>query len=76
MKAEKWRGSSVGGFEVLLYKNGQAMPRSSYQSRAYFYMDGEWKWSYWDDGDVDSSIHKYNVANGVEIKEVEVQFYD
>ena len=75
VEAEKWRGGSVGGFEVLLYKNGQLMDRNSYQSRAYCYMDGEWKWSNWDNGEEASEMmHKYPVSNNVEIQKVEVKF--
>lgn len=76
VEAEKWRGSSVGGFEVFLYKNGQQMDRYSYESRAYFKMDGEWKWSNWDSGEASYNQHRYPVTNDVEIKEVEVRFYD
>lgn len=73
LEAEKWRGSSVGGFGVWLYKNGQLVDKDSYLSRAYFYMDGEWKWSEWGNGE-GANYHKYPVSNGVEIKEVEVKF--
>ena len=73
LKAEKWRGTSVGGFEVSLYKNGQLMDRSSYQSRAYFDDGTGWKRSDWDDGEEDSTLHKYPVANDVDISKVEVR---
>lgn len=73
LKAEKWRGTSVGGFEVSLYKNGQLMDRSTYQSRAYFDDGTGWKWSDWDDGEEDSTLHKYPVANDVDISKVEVR---
>lgn len=72
--AIKWKGQSAGGFGVSLYKNGQLMDRDSYQSRAYFCMNGEWKWSNWDDGEDDAMYHKYPVSDGVEIKEIEVKF--
>ncbi len=73
--ATKWRGGSVGGFEVSLYKNGQLMDRDSYQSRAYFNDGSGWKWSNWDDGEVSgATLHKYPVSNDVEIREVEVMF--
>ena len=75
VEATKWMGGSVGGFEVSLYKNGQLMDRSSYQSRAYFNDGSGWKWSNWDDGEVDgATFHKYPVSKGVEIREVEVMF--
>ena len=73
VKASKWMGSSVGGFDVYLYKNGQQVNKDSYMSRAYFYMDGEWKWSDWGNGQ-GTNYHKYPVSNGVEIKEIEVKF--
>ena len=70
----KWEGTSVGGFGVWLYKNGQLVDRDSYSSRAYFEMDGEWKWSNWDNGEEDAMYHKYPVSPGVEIEKVEVEF--
>lgn len=73
VEAEKWRGGSVGGFGVWLYKNGELVNKDSYLSRAYFYMDGEWKWSEWGNGQ-GANYHKYPVSDGVEIQEVEVKF--
>lgn len=71
----KWQGSTVGGFGVWLYKNGQQVSKESYSSRAYFYMDGEWKWSEWDiRGSGSNSYHKYPVSTGVLIEKVEVRF--
>lgn len=75
VEAQKWSGGSVGGFEVSLSKNGQLMDRYSYHSRAYFNDGSGWKWSNWDNGEVDgATLHKYPVANNVEIQEVEVTF--
>ncbi len=74
VEVTKWRGSKVGGFEVILYKNGNIMDRNSYESRAYFYMDGEWKWSRWDNGEIETYYHKYHTSSDVEIKEIEVRF--
>lgn len=71
--AEKWEGASVGGFGVWLYKNGELVDKDSYMSRAYFCMDGEWKWSEWGNGQ-GANYHKYSVSNGVEIQEIEVKF--
>ena len=47
VEASKWMGSSIGGSDIYLYKNGQPIYKDYYMSRAYFYMDGEWKWSQW-----------------------------
>ena len=75
VEAEKWMGGSVGGFEVHLYKNGKAVDKDSYLTRAYFYMDGEWKWSDWGNGeDGYEGYHRYPVSSGVEIEKVEVKF--
>ncbi len=75
VEATKWMGGSVGGFEVSLYKDGQLMDRDSYQSRAYFNNGSGWKWSNWDNGEVDAAtFHKYPVSRSVEIREVEVRF--
>ena len=75
VEAEKWMGGSVGGFEVHLYKNGESVYKDSYMTRAYFYMDGEWKWSEWGNGeDGYEGYHRYPVSQGVEIQKVEVKF--
>ena len=73
VEAEKWRGQSLGGFGVWLYKNGELVNRDSYLSRAYFYMGGEWKWSEWGNGE-GANYHKYPVSNDVEIQKIEVKF--
>ncbi len=75
VEAEKWMGESVGGFEVHLYKNGNPINKDSYLTRAYFCMNGEWKWSEWGNGeDGYEGYHRYPVSNGVEIQEIEVKF--
>lgn len=75
VEAEKWMGGSVGGFYVHLYKNGASVDKDSYLTRAYFCMDGEWKWSDWGNGeDGYEGYHRYPVSNGVEIQKVEVKF--
>ncbi|MDO5859873.1 hypothetical protein [Methanobrevibacter sp.] len=73
VEAQKWQGGSLGGFGVWLYKNGEQVDRDSYLSRAYFYKDGEWKWSEWGNGE-GAAYHKYPLDNGIEIREVEVKF--
>ena len=73
VETEKWRGGSIGGFGVWLYKNGEWVNKDSYLSRAYFYMDGEWKWSEWGNGE-GANYHKYPVSNDVEIQKIEVKF--
>ena len=73
--AQKWMGGSVGGFEVNLYKNGERVDKDSYLTRAYYYKDGEWKWSDWGNGeDGYEMYHRYPVSRGVEIQTVEVKF--
>jgi hypothetical protein len=75
VEASKWMGGSVGGFDIHLYKNGQSVYKDSYMTRAYFYMDGEWKWSEWGNGeDGYEGYHRYPVSNGVEIQKIEVKF--
>ena len=74
VEAYKWTGPSLGGLGVWVYKNGKLIDRYSYSSRAYFWKDGEWKWSEWDSGDVDSVYHKYHVSPNVKIQKVEVMF--
>ena len=75
VEAQKWMGGSVGGFEVHLYKNGEAVNKDSYMTRAYFYMNGEWKWSEWGNGENGyQGYHRYPVSQGVEIQKIEVKF--
>ena len=74
IKAEKWKGGSIGGLGVWVYKNGKLLDKNSYSSRGYICMDGQWKWTEWSHGEVDAMYHKYNVGNDVEIQKVEVSF--
>ena len=69
----KWRGTTVGGLGVYVYKNGQMVDKNSYLSRGYICMDGKWKWTDWGTGESGSnSYHKYPVSNDVIIEKVEV----
>ena len=73
VKAMKWRGTTVGGLGVYVYKNGQMVDKNSYLSRGYVCMDGKWKWTDWGTGGSGSnSYHKYPVSNDVIIEKVEV----
>ena len=74
VEAMTWKGATVGGLGVWVYKNGQLVDKSSYSSRGHFYMDGQWKWSEWDDGEDSSTYHEYPVSNDVNIDKVEVRF--
>ena len=73
VKAMKWKGTTVGGLGVYVYKNGQLIDVNSYMSRGYICMDGQWKWTEWAHGESGSnSYHKYPVSNDVIIEKVEV----
>ena len=73
VKAMKWRGTTVGGLGVYVYKNGQMVDKNSYLSRGYICTDGKWKWTDWATGGSGSnSYHKYPVSNDVIIEKVEV----
>lgn len=74
VESMKWRGTTVGGLGIWVYKNGQMLDKSSYQSRGYMYNSGQWKWSQWDDGEEGATYHKYPVSNDVLIEKVEVKF--
>ena len=73
VEAMKWRGTTVGGLGVWVYKNGQMLDKSAYSSRGYICKDGQWKWTNWDDGEEGAVYHKYPVSNDVLIQTVEVQ---
>ncbi|WP_295614587.1 hypothetical protein [uncultured Methanobrevibacter sp.] len=44
-----------------------------YWPRGYICMNGQWKWTQWDNGEEGATYHKYPVSNDVEIQKVEVQ---
>ena len=73
VEAMKWKGTTVGGLGVWVYKNGQMLDKGSYSSRGYICMNGEWKWTNWDDGEEGATYHKYPVSNDVQIQKVEVK---
>lgn len=73
VEAMKWRGTSVGGLGVWVYKNGQMLDKSAYLSRGYICKDGQWQWTIWDDGGEGANYHKYPASNEVQIQTVEVQ---
>lgn len=73
VEAMKWKGTTVGGLGVWVYKNGQMLDKSSYSSRGYICMNGQWKWTNWDDGEEGATYHKYPVGNDVQIQKVEVK---
>lgn len=73
IEAMKWKGTGVGGLGVWVYKNGQLIDKSFYSSRGYICMNGQWKWTQWDNGEEGATYHKYPVSNDVEIQKVEVQ---
>ena len=73
VEAMKWKGTTLDFLGVWVYKNGQMIDRSSYSSRGYICMDGQWKWTNWDDGEEGATYHKYPVSKDVEIQKVEVK---
>ena len=73
IEAMKWKGTGVGGLGVWVYKSGQLIDKSFYSSRGYICMNGQWKWTQWDNGEEGATYHKYPVSNDVEIQKVEVQ---
>ena len=73
IKAYKWSGGNVGELRIWVYKNDQLIDKDSYSSRAYFYMNDEWKWSDWGNGQSGFEYHNYPVENGVLIEKVEVR---
>ena len=72
--AMKWSGTTVGGLDITLSKNGQMMDKNSYLSRGHILMDGQWKWTNWAHGEEDGTHHRYPVSSDVVVDEIEVQF--
>lgn len=74
IEAMAWKGTSVGGLGIWVYKNEQLVDKNSYSSRGHIYMGGVWKWTEWDNGGESATYHKYPVSNDVVIDKVEVKF--
>ena len=74
VEAMTWKGTTVGGLGVWVYKNGQLIDKNSYSSRGYFYSNGVGKWSEWGHGEESATYHKYPVSSDIVIDKVEVRF--
>lgn len=72
----KWMGRSIGGLEVFLLKYGKYNVKSkSFLTRAYFKMNGRWRWSSWSHATSSFQLkHHYPVSRGVLIYRVQVLF--
>lgn len=71
----KWKGYRLGGLRIYLIKNGKYVKRTSFATRAYFKMNGKWKWSRWSHASSGFvSYHHYDVSNNVKITKVQVKF--
>lgn len=71
----KWKGYRLGGLRIYLIKNSKYVKRTSFATRAYFKMDGRWKWSPWSHASSGfPSYHHYDVSSNVKITKVQVKF--
>lgn len=71
----KWKGYSLGGLRIYIIKNGKYLKRTSFSTRAYFKMNGKWRWSSWSHASEGfPSYHHYDVSNSVKITKVQVKF--
>lgn len=70
----KWKGYSLGGLRIYVTKNGNYVKRGAFLTRAYFKMNGKWKWSRWSHAASGyPRYHHYGVSNGVKITKVQVK---
>ena len=71
----KWKGYRLGGLNIYLFKNGKYVKRSAFVTRAYFKMNGRWRWSSWSHASSGyTTYHHYPVSNNVKITKVQVKF--
>lgn len=71
----KWKGYMLGGLNIYLTKYGKYVKSSAFLTRAYFKMNGKWRWSRWSHASSGyTTYHHYAVSNGVKITKVQVKF--
>ena len=71
----KWKGYRLGGLRIYVMKNGKYVKRNAFITRAYFKMNGKWRWSRWSHASSGYPFyHHYNVSTGVKITKVQVKF--
>lgn len=71
----KWKGYRLGGLNIYLTKNGKYVKSSSFSTRAYYKMNGKWRWSSWSHASSGyESYHHYPVDSDVKITKVQVKF--
>ncbi|WP_298523492.1 hypothetical protein [uncultured Methanobrevibacter sp.] len=71
----KWKGYMLGGLNIYLTKYGKYVKSSAFLTRAYFKMNGKWRWSSWSHASSGYTFyHHYAVSNGVKITKVQVKF--
>ena len=71
----KWKGYRLGGLRIYITKNGKYLKRTAFLTRAYFKMNGKWKWSNWSHASQGyPHYHHYPVDSGVKITKVQVKF--
>lgn len=75
IKVYKWKGYRLGGLNIYLTKNGKYVKSSSFSTRAYYKMNGKWRWSSWSHASRGyESYHHYPVDSDVKITKVQVKF--
>lgn len=70
----KWKGYRLGGLRIYVTKNGNYVKRGAFLTRAYFKMNGKWKWSRWSHAASGYPMyHHYGVSKNVKITKVQVK---
>ena len=71
----KWKGYTIGGLEIYLYKNGKMVPSSQFSSKAFYNADGTWRWGTWSHASQGyTNYHHYSLGNDVKVSKVKVRF--
>ena len=71
----KWKGFSINGLGIFLYKNGKLLNRYNFQSKVHHAFNGNWKWSSWSYGTQGANAyHKFSLSKGVAVGDVIVKF--
>lgn len=75
IKVYKWKGYRLGGLRIYLTKNGKYVKSSKFVTRAYFKMNGKWRWASWSHASRGYVLyHHYPVSSDVKITKVQVKF--
>ncbi|MBQ2652946.1 MAG: hypothetical protein IJF83_05275 [Methanobrevibacter sp.] len=70
----KWTGYRLGGLRIYVTQNGKYVKRNAFITRAYYKVNGKWRWSRWSHASSGyPNYHHYGVSSDVKISKVQVK---